>query len=42
MCMDLKGAGGDFHFDLAGRYFALELGHRYGWQPEGTAPHWGG
>jgi hypothetical protein len=36
--MGLKGAGGDCHFDLAGWYFALELGHWYGWEPEGTTP----
>jgi hypothetical protein len=40
--MGLKGAGGDSHFDLVGWNFASELGHRYGRQSEGKAPHWGG
>jgi hypothetical protein len=33
MCIDLTGAG-DFHFDLVGWCFALELGQQYGWEPE--------
>src|SRR4051794_30420724 len=36
MCINLRGAGGHFPFDLGGWYFALELGEQYGWQPAGT------
>ncbi len=34
--MDLRGAGGEFHFYIGSWHNVLALAERYGWKPRGT------
>ena len=38
MGMDLRGAGGEFHFNIGSWRNVLALAEQYGWKPQGTQP----
>ena len=38
MGMDLRGAGGEFHFNIGSWRNLLALAEQYGWKPRGTQP----